>query len=91
GFYRWLALCLSFQALRLFYEFRGEYKVITGNYKAEYGQVSSAAVTAATKSGTNEFKGEAFYRYTNDSMRAMTPAERQPGKSKEDSAEKEYG
>jgi len=69
----------------------GEYKVITGNYKAEYGQVSSAAVTAATKSGTNEFKGETFYRYTNDSMRAMTPAERQPGKGKEDSAEKEYG
>ncbi|HCR35350.1 MAG TPA: hypothetical protein DIV57_18515, partial [Stenotrophomonas sp.] len=31
----------------------GEYKVISGNYKAEYGQVSSAAVTAATKSGTN--------------------------------------
>jgi hypothetical protein len=24
-------------------------------------------------------------------MRAMTPAERQPGKGKEDSAEKEYG
>ena len=69
----------------------GEYKVITGNYKAEYGQVSSAAITAATKSGTNEFKGETFYRYTNESMRAMTPAERQPGKSKEDSAEKEYG
>lgn len=69
----------------------GEYKVITGNYKAEYGQVSSAAITAATKSGTNEFKGETFYRYTNDSMRAMTPAERQPGKSKEESAEKEYG
>ncbi|HDS1654676.1 TPA: TonB-dependent receptor [Stenotrophomonas maltophilia] len=69
----------------------GEYKVISGNYKAEYGQVSSAAITAATKSGTNEFKGETFYRYTNDNMRAMTPAERQPGKSKEDSAEKEYG
>jgi outer membrane receptor protein involved in Fe transport len=60
----------------------GEYKVISGNYKAEYGQVSSAAVTAATKSGTNEFKGETFYRYTNDSMRAMTPAERQPGKAR---------
>ncbi len=69
----------------------GEYKVISGNYKAEYGQVSSAAVTAATKSGTNEFKGEAFYRYTDEDMRAMTPAERQEGKHKEVSAEKEYG
>ncbi len=69
----------------------GEYKVISGNYKAEYGQVSSAAVTAATKSGTNEFKGETFYRYTNQDMRAKTPAERQPNQTKFDSAEKEYG
>jgi Carboxypeptidase regulatory-like domain/TonB-dependent Receptor Plug Domain len=30
----------------------GEYKVITSNYKAEYDQISSAAVTADTKSGT---------------------------------------
>jgi hypothetical protein len=34
-----------------------EYKVITQNYKAEFDQVSSAAVTAVTKSGTNEFHG----------------------------------
>ncbi len=69
----------------------GEYKVITSNYKAEYGQISSAAVTAATKSGTNEFHGEAFYRYTNDDLRARTPAENQPGEDKVVSAEKEYG
>lgn len=48
-------------------------------------------MTAATKSGTNEFKGEAFYRYTDEDMRAKTPAERREGKSKEVSAEKEYG
>src|SRR5205814_1852195 len=30
----------------------GEYKVITSNYKAEYDQISSAAVTAETRSGT---------------------------------------
>ena len=34
----------------------GEYKVITSNYKAEFDQVSSAAIVAATKSGTNEFE-----------------------------------
>ena len=33
-----------------------EYKVITSNYKAEYDQVSGAAITAVTKSGTNEFE-----------------------------------
>lgn len=69
----------------------GEYKVITSNYKAEYGQISSAAVTAATKSGSNDFHGEVFYRYTDENMRAPTPAEQQPGAEKAASQEKEYG
>jgi outer membrane receptor for ferrienterochelin and colicin len=70
----------------------GEYKVITSNYKAEYGQISSAAVTAVTKSGTNEFHGEAFYRYTNHDMRARTLGEIQPGRDKaDDQPNKDYG
>src|SRR6185295_3942032 len=67
-----------------------EYKVITQNYKAEYDQVSSAAVTAVTKSGTNEFHGEVFGSYTGDSWRAMTPAEHDAG-HKTETHEKEYG
>ena len=38
-----------------------EYKVITSNYKAEYDQLSSAAITAVTRSGTNEFHGDFFW------------------------------
>jgi outer membrane receptor protein involved in Fe transport len=53
----------------------GEYKVITSNYKAEYDQLSSAAVTAETKSGTNQFHGEVFGIYTGTSLRAETPSE----------------
>jgi outer membrane receptor protein involved in Fe transport len=68
----------------------GEYKVITSNYKAEYDQISSAAVTADTKSGTNEFHGEVFGTYTNDSLRARTPSENDAGR-KTQSHEKEYG
>ncbi|CTP89370.1 hypothetical protein A6R71_06400 [Xanthomonas translucens pv. arrhenatheri] len=67
----------------------GEYKVITSNYKAEYGQISGAAITAATKSGTNEFHGEAFYRYTDQDMRDKRPDEE--GIDKSDSQIKEYG
>ena len=52
-----------------------EYKVITSNYKAEYDQVSSAVITAVTKSGGNEFHGEAFYDYTDEGMRSSTPRE----------------
>ncbi|QNK03781.1 TonB-dependent receptor [Dyella telluris] len=67
-----------------------EYKVITSNYKAEYDQLSSAAVTAETKSGTNDFHGDVFGSYTNTRMRARTPAEDASGE-KAQSHEKDYG
>ena len=54
-----------------------EYKVVTQNYKAEFDQVSATAITAVTKSGTNELHGELFYDYTDDSLTAETPAEKQ--------------
>lgn len=68
----------------------GEYKVITSNYKAEYDQVSSAAISAVTKSGTNEFKGEFFDTYTSDRLRAMTPGEAAAG-MKVSSQDREFG
>jgi hypothetical protein len=67
----------------------GEYKVITQNYKAEFDQVSSAAVVAVTKSGTNEFDGNVFYDRTSDSWRATRPNERINGKTP--SREEQYG
>ncbi len=66
-----------------------EYKVITQNYKAEFDQLSSVAITALTKSGTNEFHGDFFYDYTNQDMRATRPNEF--GSSKKDTKEKQYG
>ena len=68
----------------------GEYKVITSNYKAEYDQISSAAITAQTKSGTNEFHGEVFGTATDQNWRSSTPAEEQAG-GKTPSRDKEYG
>ncbi len=68
----------------------GEYKVITSNYKAEYDQISSAAITAETKSGTNEFHGDVFGDYTDSDLRSKTPAET-AAKKKTDSQQKEYG
>jgi outer membrane receptor protein involved in Fe transport len=68
----------------------GEYKVITSNYKAEYDQISSAAITAVTRSGTNEFEGQAFGTYTQDNWRARTPGEKQAD-VKTPSESKEYG
>ncbi len=68
----------------------GEYKVITSNYKAEYDQISSAAVTAETKSGTNDFHGDVFGDYTGSEYRDKTPGETAAGK-KTSSEQKEYG
>ncbi len=68
----------------------GEYKVITSNYKAEYDQISSAAITAQTRSGTNTFEGQAFGTYSADNFRARTPGER-ASDTKTESETKEYG
>jgi outer membrane receptor protein involved in Fe transport len=68
----------------------GEYKVITQNYKAEFDQLSSAAIVAVTRSGGNEFEGSVFYDRTSDSWRAHTPRELQAGR-KTPSKEEQYG
>ncbi|HEX5787564.1 MAG TPA: TonB-dependent receptor [Woeseiaceae bacterium] len=69
----------------------GQYKVITSNYKAEYGQVAGAAVTAVTRSGTNEFEADAYFRYTDQDLRSERPDEQAPGIEKVDSKTEEYG
>nr|WP_221212462.1 TonB-dependent receptor [Brevundimonas lenta] len=40
-----------------------EFRVLTQNFKAEYEQASSAIITSITRSGTNEFHGDAFVTY----------------------------
>jgi len=57
----------------------GEYRVISSNYKAEFDQVSSVAITAVTKSGTNEFHGQGFVDFTNQDLRDPTPNEVRDG------------
>lgn len=67
-----------------------EYKVITSNYKAEFDQLSSAAITAVTKSGSNEFHGDVFFDYTDQDWRAKTPGEIRD-KQQVPSKEQQYG
>ena len=40
-----------------------EFRVITQNYSAQYDHASSAIITAITKSGGNQFTGQAFVYY----------------------------
>lgn len=68
-----------------------EYKVVSSNYKAEYDQLSSAGISAVTKSGTNEFEGEFFWDYTAQDFRAKTADENFRGRDKVNSGTEHYG
>ena len=71
-----------------------EYKVLTQNYKAEFDQVSSAAITAVTKSGTNEFHGEVYADRTGTNWRSMNALEKEresQGVPRPSSQKYEYG
>lgn len=49
-----------------------EFRVITQNYKAEYQKATGAVVTAATRSGTNEFHGDVFFYGQNENLFAQS-------------------
>jgi hypothetical protein len=47
-----------------------EFRVITGNFNAEYGRNTGAIITVATKNGTNLFHGNAYMYYRSDAFNA---------------------
>lgn len=68
-----------------------EYKVITSNYKAEFDQLSSAAIVAVTQSGTNDFHGDFFWDYTSDKWTSRTVREEKGTATKPRSKNEQYG
>jgi hypothetical protein len=58
------------QGTALNYEFIQEVEVKTGGYEAEYGRSTGGIINVITKSGGNEFHGEAFGYYDSDSLQA---------------------
>ncbi|MGH7719386.1 MAG: TonB-dependent receptor, partial [Gemmatimonadaceae bacterium] len=53
-----------------------EFRVITQQYKAEYQKATSVVVTATTKSGTNNWQGDAFFFGQNEDVISRTTFER---------------
>jgi hypothetical protein len=47
-----------------------EFSVLTGNYSAEYGKTSGGVVNAITRSGTNQFHGNAYEFIRNSALDA---------------------
>jgi|HubBroStandDraft_1064217.scaffolds.fasta_scaffold00198_3 hypothetical protein len=50
-----------------------EFKVLTYNYSAEYGERAGPTVLVTTKSGSNQFHGSAFEFFRNTDLDAQTP------------------
>lgn len=48
-----------------------EYRVISQNFKAEYQKASGAIISATTRSGTNQWTGNAFVGYQNKGLLAL--------------------
>ncbi|HVG30144.1 MAG TPA: TonB-dependent receptor [Pyrinomonadaceae bacterium] len=51
-----------------------EFQVNTSNYSAEYGRAAGGVINTVTKSGTNEFHGQAFYYVRDNKWNARNPS-----------------
>jgi hypothetical protein len=68
-----------------------EFRVLTSNFKAEYEDAGTSIITAITKSGTNEFHGEAFGLYTDQSLTSNDFFTKQRGDPKVPFKRYQYG
>jgi len=50
-----------------------EFQVITSNYSAQYGRALGGGVNAVSRSGTNQFHGDAYWYYRDNDFGATNP------------------
>ena len=68
-----------------------EYQVLTQNYKAEYEKATAAVITAVTKSGGNDFTGDAFWFFQDEGMITQDDFARERGDEKSPYERNQYG
>jgi hypothetical protein len=59
-----------------------EVRLITNQFAAEFGRAAGSVVSAATKSGTNQFRGSAFAFHNSESLNARTNLDKRAGRDK---------
>ncbi len=81
----------GFQGKELNYEFIQEINVKTGGYEAEFGRSTGAIVNVITKSGSNDFHGDAFGYLDEKGLRANPKPVVSTGGTVEGFRKEDYG
>src|SRR6185295_16738421 len=81
----------GFQGKELNYEFIQEINVKTGGYEAEFGRSTGAIVNVITKSGSNQFHGDAFGYLDEKGLRASPKPVVSTGGTVEGFRKEDYG
>ncbi len=68
-----------------------EFRVLTSNFKAEYEDAGTSIITAVTKSGTNEFHGQAFANFQNEKLIAKDFFQKRDDRDKPDLKRYQFG
>jgi hypothetical protein len=59
-----------------------EVRLITNQFSAEYGRAAGSVMNVITKSGTNQFRGSAFWFHNDNSLNARTNLDKNAGRAK---------
>jgi hypothetical protein len=68
-----------------------EFRVLTSNFKAEFEDAGTSIITAVTRSGTNQFRGEAFFSYQDQSLIERDFFQKRDNSPKPDVKRQQYG
>jgi len=79
------------QGKELNFEFIEEVDIKTGGYEAEYGRATGGIINVITKSGGNEFRGDVFAYYDNDSLQASAKSVVSTGGTVRGFTKEDYG
>jgi len=81
----------GFQGKQLNFEFIEAIDVKTGGYEAEFGRSTGGVINVVTKSGGNEFHGDVFAYWDDDSLQSSPDPIVSTGGSVEGFTKKDYG